>query len=195
MIVFHNVLYIIIIINFCLNPLCFDCQFLVDHCLVHSKGCVRPHSYCFIPALGCEECRVTALRLLALDGRSAKLAGGLSSDPILSGLSRTVQQTFFQRMLSMRRRFFSTCSVCVNFLWLLTVFLEHTQHMQAFCQRTLSMHRPFFSAHSACAENTKWRIYVCRRLQNKNFSSPQVAYQDRIYQCKKWVENFTHGHL
>ncbi len=29
-------------------------------------------------------------RLLVLEGRSAKLAGGLSSDPILSGLSRTI---------------------------------------------------------------------------------------------------------
>jgi hypothetical protein len=29
------------------------------------------------------------IRLLTLDGRSAKLAGGLPSGPILSGLSRT----------------------------------------------------------------------------------------------------------
>jgi hypothetical protein len=33
------------------------------------------------------------IRLLALGGRSAKLAGGLSSDPILSGLRRTVMHT------------------------------------------------------------------------------------------------------
>jgi hypothetical protein len=51
------VLCIMIIINFCLNPLV-----PVDHCLVHNKGNVQPHSYCFIPALGCEECRATARR-------------------------------------------------------------------------------------------------------------------------------------
>jgi hypothetical protein len=43
-----------------------------------------------LPALEFEECMATAIRLLVLDGRSAKLAGGLPSGPILSGLSRIV---------------------------------------------------------------------------------------------------------
>ncbi len=60
LILFRLRLNIIVIINFCLNPLGFDLFFPVDCCLVHNKSCVRPHLYCFILALGCEESRVTA---------------------------------------------------------------------------------------------------------------------------------------
>ncbi len=38
---------------------------------------------------GARSAGLLPLRLLALDSRSAKLAGGLSSGPILSGLGRT----------------------------------------------------------------------------------------------------------
>ncbi len=38
---------------------------------------------------GAKSAGLLRVRLLALDGRSAELAGGLSSGPILSGLSRT----------------------------------------------------------------------------------------------------------
>jgi hypothetical protein len=50
----------------------------------------QPHSYCFIPALGCEGGRATAhtIQLLTLDSRGAKLAGGFSSDHMLSSLRR-----------------------------------------------------------------------------------------------------------
>jgi hypothetical protein len=37
------------------------------------------------------------VRLLALDGRNAELAGGLSSNPILSGLRRT--ETYYDKLL------------------------------------------------------------------------------------------------
>ncbi len=72
-----------IIINFCLKPIGFDRLFPVDYCLVHNKGFVWPNSYCFIPALDARSARLLRIRLLALDGRSAELAGGLSSGPIL----------------------------------------------------------------------------------------------------------------
>jgi hypothetical protein len=53
--------YLLLMIVFCVyhNPLGFDRLFPVDHCFDHNKGCVQPHSYCFIPVLEFEECRAT----------------------------------------------------------------------------------------------------------------------------------------
>ncbi|MFN9909343.1 MAG: hypothetical protein ACK56F_25040, partial [bacterium] len=57
--------------------------------LIHNKGYVRPNMYYFTRHLGARSAGLLGAQLLALDSRSAKLAGGLSSGPILSGLGQT----------------------------------------------------------------------------------------------------------
>ncbi len=49
-----------------------------------NKGCVRPHSYFFIPAFACGE-RRRRVWLLALEGERMVHAGGFPNNPILSG--------------------------------------------------------------------------------------------------------------
>ncbi len=56
---------------------------------IRSIGCVRPHSYCFIPALVCGEHRKAIIRLPTLDSRNAELDGGFPSNPILSSPRQT----------------------------------------------------------------------------------------------------------
>ncbi len=49
-----------IIINICLNPLGFNTQVFPRSWPARNKGCVQPHSYCFIPAFACGERRKTS---------------------------------------------------------------------------------------------------------------------------------------
>jgi hypothetical protein len=70
---------------FCLNPLGFDRSFLLIAAsytikVVHDHTHIASYRHCGVRSVGKRN------RLLALDGRNAELAGGLSSNPILSGL-------------------------------------------------------------------------------------------------------------
>jgi hypothetical protein len=82
--------YIIIIINFVLTLWVSTASFLLTTAsftikVVYNHTCIA--SYPHWGARSAGEC----VRLLALDGRSAKLAGGLPSGHILPGLSQTVE--------------------------------------------------------------------------------------------------------
>jgi hypothetical protein len=66
--------------SFLLTTTSFTIKVVYDH--------IRIASYQHWGARSAGQMRV---RLLALDGRSAKLAGGLSSDPMMSGLRRTIR--------------------------------------------------------------------------------------------------------
>jgi hypothetical protein len=72
-----------IIINYCLNPLV-----PVDHYLVQKVVYKHTHIASY-RHWGARSAGQLLIRLLALDSKGAKLAGGLSSDPILSGLRQT----------------------------------------------------------------------------------------------------------
>jgi hypothetical protein len=80
--------YIMIIINFCLNPLGLTASFLLTSAsfiikVVYDHTRIASYPHWGVSSAGERE------RLLALDGKSAKLAGGLPSGPILPELSRT----------------------------------------------------------------------------------------------------------
>jgi len=57
----------VITINICVIPLGVDRLFIPRLLPARNKGCVRPHSYCFIPAFACGE-RRRQVRRLALGG-------------------------------------------------------------------------------------------------------------------------------
>ncbi len=78
-------MYIIIIIDFCLNPLGFPASFLLTTASFTIKVVYdhpRIASYRHWDARSARRLRV---RLLVLDGRSAKLAGGLQVVPFCLG--------------------------------------------------------------------------------------------------------------
>jgi len=66
-----------IIINICTNPLGLECLFIPRLWPAGNKGCVRPHSYCFILAFACGE-RRRRVRILALEGEQMLLCWGFS---------------------------------------------------------------------------------------------------------------------
>ncbi len=77
-----------IIINFCLIPLGFTASFLLTTALytikvVYDHTRIASYWHWGARSVG------GRVRLLALDSRKAEQAGGLSSNPILSGLCRT----------------------------------------------------------------------------------------------------------
>ncbi len=80
-------MYVIIIIKFCLNPLGFNHLFPATTASFTIKVV---YNHTRIATYRCWSSRSAGqlrIRLLVLDGRSAKLAGDLPSGPILSGLS------------------------------------------------------------------------------------------------------------
>ncbi len=80
-----------IIINVSLNPLGFDTQVIPRSWPARNKGCVRPYSYCFIPAFACGERRIASTATGSWRGTNAALLGVFQVTLFCPGPCRTVE--------------------------------------------------------------------------------------------------------
>jgi hypothetical protein len=85
----------------CITNLYKPCKIPADHCFIHNKGFIGPHSYCVRPALCVEHSRVDRAKpaLGTGGGEHPTVLGVELNGPILSEPSRTASNnTYAQRM-------------------------------------------------------------------------------------------------